>query len=143
MLQRRTFLVSGLIAVAGVAGWRALDSSEEDAICLVIRKRLDYLNLDDTGLKAFSRDLVAKNMISGARLRAVSALGVLYTAVPFTGKNAFERSVRHGEERIASSYLLSSDFFVNGADSSRIVRYLGFYDPLHACGNPFARRIMD
>ena len=41
MLQRRTFLVSGLIAVAGVAGWRALDSSEEDAICLVIRKRLD------------------------------------------------------------------------------------------------------
>jgi hypothetical protein len=32
----------------------------------------------------------------------------------------------------------SSDFFKNGADESRTVRYIGNYDPLIACGNPFA-----
>jgi hypothetical protein len=39
----------------------------------------------------------------------------------------------------ASTYLLSSDFFVNGADAGQLVRYLRLYDPVRACGNPFAR----
>ena len=36
-------------------------------------------------------------------------------------------------------YLMSTDFFRTGADESRIVRYVGFYDPDQTpCGNPFA-----
>ena len=55
------------------------------------------------------------------------------------GRDVVQETIRHGEERVVSAFLLSSDFFVNGADTSRIVRYLGFYDPLKACSNPFAR----
>jgi hypothetical protein len=36
-------------------------------------------------------------------------------------------------------YLMSTDFFRTGADESRTVRYVGFYDPDETpCSNPFA-----
>jgi hypothetical protein len=40
---------------------------------------------------------------------------------------------------VYTRYLLSTDFFRNGADESRLVTYIGFYDPaLTPCNNPFA-----
>ena len=66
-------------------------------------------------------------------------LGPIYRRLDLGDRNSLTAAIRHGEERIVTNYLLSSDFFVNGADESRTVRYLGFYDPLRACSNPFAR----
>jgi len=40
-----------------------------------------------------------------------------------------------------TQYLISSDFFKNGADKNRTVNYLGYYDPMVACNNPFARPV--
>jgi hypothetical protein len=41
---------------------------------------------------------------------------------------------------VYTNYLLSTDFFRNGADESRPVRYLSYYDPaVTPCNNPFAR----
>jgi len=35
---------------------------------------------------------------------------------------------------------MSSDFFLNGADESKTVRYVAIYNPyVGACRNPFAR----
>jgi hypothetical protein len=43
------------------------------------------------------------------------------------------------DEAVVTAFLLSSDFFQNGADETRTVRYLAYYDPYkYACGNPFA-----
>jgi hypothetical protein len=40
---------------------------------------------------------------------------------------------------VYTRYLLSTDFFRHGADESRTVRYVGFYDPDNTpCGNPLA-----
>jgi hypothetical protein len=36
-------------------------------------------------------------------------------------------------------FLMSTDFFLNGADETRTVRFLEFYDPYRGCRNPFAR----
>ena len=40
---------------------------------------------------------------------------------------------------LAESYSRANAIVFRGADTSRIVRYLGFYDPLKGCSNPFAR----
>lgn len=41
---------------------------------------------------------------------------------------------------IRTRYLMSTDFFRHGADESRTVRYVGFYDPDHTtCNNPLAK----
>lgn len=138
MIKRRYIL---LTAIAGIVGFRFALSSDEGAIVAVLRKRLDYLHLEENGLLMYARDLAATHRIASYRLRCVQMIGPLYTRFNSLGRNAIAHSVRHGEERIVTIYLLSSDFFVNGQDESRLVRYLGFYDPLIACANPFARRM--
>ena len=137
-IKRRYFLFA---VVAGLIGARFLISSDEKSIIAVLRKRLDYLRLDEEGLRAFAADLAAKHKIASSRLRWVSAAGFLYDHFNSFGSNALAHGVLHGEERIVTDYLLSSDFFVNGQDETRVVKYLGFFDPMKACANPFARRV--
>jgi hypothetical protein len=142
MIRRRYLLLGGLAGVVGFAGLRLAFTSDEDSIAAILHKRLDYLKLDADGVRAFARDLAAKHSISSVRLRSVGAMGPLYGELDPTRRDFLSNGIRHGEERVVTGYLLSSDFFLNGSDESRIVRYLGFYDPLHACGNPFARRVV-
>jgi len=138
MITRRYLLLS---AIASLVGVRFALSSDEAAIILVLRKRLDYLRLDEVGVRAFARDLAATHEISSGRLKLVDATGPIYRRFDATGMNILSKTVRHGEERIVTDYLLSSDFFNNGSDESKIVRYLGMYDPLHSVANPFARHV--
>ena|ERR1700676_1556952 len=137
--RRQLLLVAGGIS-GGYAGWRYFGSSVEEAFVTVVRRRLDYLKLDLDGVDAFARDMAAAHAISNIRLRFLNVVRPLYLDVPLSTKSRFGSALRHGEERIVGTYLLSSDFLINGADESRVVRYLGFYDPIkRACGNPFAQ----
>ena len=142
MISRRTLLVGAAgIAAAGV--YRYATTSEEDAIVAVVRRRLDYLTLDDDGLRAFARDLANNGVVADGKLRMVAAAGPVYPLIAKTP--AVAQVLKHREERIVSLYLLSSDFFQNGADEARLVRYLRFYDPIgqaRACANPFARSVV-
>ena len=145
MFSRRQFLAACIAGLTGLVTWRFIGSSDENAIIAVLQKRLDYLLLDDNGLHAFARDLVAQRVISRNKLRMLDVAGPVYMQLPIASyRNALTHAVRHGEERIVSLYLLSSDFFLTGADETRIVRYQGYYDPirnLHPISNPFARPI--
>jgi hypothetical protein len=138
MIKRRYFVFS---TIAGLIGLRFATISDASSIVAVLRKRLNYLRLDDVGLQRFAQDLAAQHQLASSHLKLVGAAGPLYTHMPTTGRNLISNGIRHGEERIITTYLLSSDFFINGSDELRVVRYLGFYDPLRACSNPFARRI--
>jgi hypothetical protein len=138
-MRRRMFLGLGASLIAGVLGWRLLRSSDEDAILAILEKRLGYLDKEPQGLRAFARDLADQHSIASRRLRTISMAAPLYRHLALNGNGALDRSIRHGEERVVSSYLLSSDFFLHGADEKRPVHYLGLYDPLRACANPFAR----
>ncbi len=138
-MKRRGFLGFSVAALAALGVWRYVRSSDYDAIIAIIEKRLDYLKKDPEGVRAYAAELARRHEITSGRLRVVSMAKPLYEFFSLTDENRFTNNIHHGEERVVSSYLLSSDFFVNGADTTRTVRYIGFYDPFHACGNPFAR----
>ena len=45
-MKRRTFVLLGMVAATSVIALEVGDSSDEDAIAMVVRRRLDYLKLD-------------------------------------------------------------------------------------------------
>jgi hypothetical protein len=141
MLNRRTLIAAACGGLLGLGGWRFFRGHDDEAILMVLRKRLGYLRLDEAGMRAFATDLASRKLVSSGKLRLMVTLGPLYRRINLNGQDSITASIHHGEERIITNYLLSSDFFINGADESRTVRYLGFYDPLHACSNPFARPV--
>lgn len=141
-MNRRQFSGAALIAtVFGAAGLRYGVSRDQDGIIATIRKRLSYLRLDDAGLRRFADDLTATHKFSSIRLRVVAAAAPLYQRLEPRGWTTVGPSVRHSEDRVTTQYLLSSDFFINGADENRLVRYLGLYDAMQPCTNPFARPV--
>jgi hypothetical protein len=144
MIKRRHF-IWGLVAggsVAALLGLRIGLSSREAGVIAILRKRLPYLKLDENDLHQFAREFLTKAEMSPAKLRLIAAFAPLYGRLSTSPEHLVARTLRFGEERIAARFLLSSDFFTNGADETRVVRYVGFYDPLRACGNPFARPVL-
>lgn len=142
MLTRRGFLLSLSSGIAALAGVRYALSSGEGAIVTVLQKRLHYLTLDDAGVHAFAKDLAASKMITVGKLRLAAAAGLLNFEPQ--SMNLLDTMLRQGEEHIVSTYLLSSDFFLRGADVTQKVSYMGFYDPFaYACRNSFARFTLD
>ena len=135
------FGLAGVGAVAGLLGWRLSRATAEAAIAMVIHKRLAYLQLDATGVLRFARELAAKNDIAIYKLRTIAAAGRLYSDVSYAGHNKIANAIREGKERIVTIFLLSSDFFLMGADEARVVQYLDLYDAMRACSNPFARPV--
>ena len=76
-----------------------------------VRRHFHYLEIDEASLARFARDY----------LRHFSPPNLAGTV-------------------LYSRYLMSSDFFQNGADESKTVHYVAIYTPyLGACRNPFAR----
>lgn len=141
-MKRRYFLLSGFAAGCGLGGWRIARSTQEAAIVKVVHKKLGYLKLDADGVQRFARDLAGSNAISSARLRVLDAAGLLYTGSELSADNILERGIHHGEDKVITLFLLSSDLFKNGADQTRNVHYLHLYDPMIPCGNPFARPVI-
>ena len=130
-----------MLGGAGVVTWRFNVAKPEDGILAVLRKQLDYLHLDETGVRTFAAELAQRGLVNETKLRWLAFGAPLY-AITDLAAAAPEKWIAHGEERIVSLYLLSSDFFQNGADESRLVRYLAFYDPVTSsmpCANPFFR----
>ena len=148
MIKRRQFLLGGLgIAAAAALGLAGLGRPAIEAeIVAGIRKRLPFLTLDDTGLHAFAQDQVATLLAKRPTLNRLKYHFMSHVAPSFTRylrstdtRTRLEQTL----DNFTSTYLLSSDFFINGSDESEPVRYLAFYDPLLACGNPFARPALD
>jgi hypothetical protein len=127
MITRRRFLkIAGYAAapltLGGFAAWhsidRAIDRIRPRLIALArspeerLRRHFNYLELDGPG--------VAEYLADYARYRGLPRF--LPLAPDFYTR-----------------YLMSTDFFRTGADESRPVRYIGFYDPDETpCSNPLA-----
>ena len=79
-----------------------------------IKRHFDYLAIDEGGLGRFVRDY--EKAYGRVTPRATAANRLLY-----------------------DKFLMSTDFFVNGADASRVVRYVALHDPyITPCWNPLA-----
>ena len=131
MLNRRKFLGAlGAFLGLSAGGWwlaRRLKPSppEEYAnpvvelIAGILKGRLPFLKMEGQGINAFASDLQRRNP------------GVLRRAA---------QGRADAQDWLTERYLLSSDFFRNGADEGRSVNYLAYYDPYQRpCGNPFAQ----
>jgi hypothetical protein len=148
MMKRRKFLLAGLGVVAVVAAGGIVfgPMAAEAEIVSHVRSRLSFLKLDEAGLQRFAQDQVAALLAkrptwNRLKYHFMSVFSKSFTRYEHSSDTRSRR--QRMEDTFASTYLLSSDFFINGADQSRTVRYLGFYDPLRGCGNPFARPVID
>jgi hypothetical protein len=148
MISRRQLLLGGLGTTAlaalglGAFGRGAIEAE----IASHVRGRLGFLTLDDAGLRRFATDQVAALLAKRPTMNRLKYHFLSHVAPSFTRylrssetRSRLERTV----DAFASTYLMSSDFFQNGADESEPVHYVSFYDPLLACGNPFARAALD
>ena len=146
-MRRRAFLVGGLgvVLVAGLGVWGFGRAVSETEIVSHLRRRLSFLHLDDAGLRAFAHDqvntLLAKRP-SWVRWKYHFLHIFARSFSRFDTSNDRRSRVERLEDNLASTYLLSSDFFINGADERRLVKYLEYYDPMRPCGNPFARPVL-
>jgi hypothetical protein len=94
------------------------------------------------GVVRWMRDIAARTRVPGTledRLRA----HLPYLDVDDAVLAAFARDQRAGTgareeiDAIAARFLLSTDFFQNGADEDRPLRYVAYYDPYRSpCYNP-------
>jgi hypothetical protein len=147
-MKRRKFLLTGLglVAVVGLGGIAFGPLAAESEIVAHVRRRLSFLKLDDAGLKMYAKDQVKALL---AKRPTWNRMKYHFMAAFSTSFTRYEQSSDHRtrvqriEDGFAATYLLSSDFFINGADPSQTVGYIAFYDPLRGCGNPFARPVID
>jgi hypothetical protein len=96
----------------------------------VLERDLDYLQTRAEDRERFARDFASEAPMAEARLADRRRWSVA--------------RVEALEERICLTFLMSSDFFRNGADESKPVRYLSLYEPSKVgCANPFARFDLD
>jgi hypothetical protein len=147
MVKRRGLLLGGLgiAAVAALGVWGA-DIATESEIVSGVRRRLSFLRFDDAGLHSFAKDHIRVMLAKRPSwYRWKYHFHTLFAKpVARWGMSTDKRSRRERlEDYFATLYLLSSDFFVKGADESRIIQYVSLYDPMRACGNPFARPVAD
>lgn len=147
MIKRRRFLmgVLGVATTAGLGLWGAHVFTESE-IASSVRRRLNFLKLDEAGLHAFARDQIASVLAKRPtwyrvkfHIRAMFSKSGPNWGVSTDTRSRRERMV----DNLTTMYLLSSDLFLNVADESRIVRYVALYDPMRACDNPFARPAVD
>jgi hypothetical protein len=71
----------------------------------------------------------------------IDSAGPLYSDTHVSPDGRFGNALRHGEDHVVTQFLISSDFFINGADTSRVVKYRSWYGAQVPCGNPFARPV--
>ena len=118
-MRRRSFLMRGLAAagslfvVASCRRQESLPQAQGGELVSAFEQHFSYLKLDRKGLERFLVDY----------------------------QEAFGSLLLNGAPRPNLPYLKyleSTDFFLNGADESQVVRYILLRDPyLNPCFNPF------
>jgi hypothetical protein len=144
-MKRRTFLLGlGAVAVAGLGVVGVGPAAARAEIASLVRKRLVFLKLDETGLSQFAKDYVSAQLAKRPTWNRWKYHFLVIFTKQFSQYGGYSNDTRtrkeHLSDNLSTLYLLSSDFFANGSDESRIVQYRALYDPLQPpCSSPFAR----
>ncbi|MFK5949855.1 MAG: hypothetical protein QM500_13920 [Methylococcales bacterium] len=144
-MNRRFFLIATAASLTGIlsyiVGQPYLKDQAINFIKTLLKNKLNYLTLNEEGLEQYceaffikkSKTLMIKSGLAGISLQWIDDLDIIKRKI--------------GTERIATlekeltlSYLLSTDFFINGSNESIPVNFVSYYDPnLPVCRHPFAR----
>ncbi len=142
-IPRRTFIIGVLASAVGFSllGWWRLRSRSSESLGFVadsLSRKLSFLDLEPEGVNRFSQDIEAVM----SQIQIAPSGELIEPSVPVIEGLAFQienGSIRFYEDTVVRKYLLSSDFFLEGADESKPVHYLGWFDEFAPCCNPFAQ----
>lgn len=149
-MTRRTFLVTSTVAIIGTAGgiwlFKTGYFSQQERIAQILLaafdKRIAFLQWDRNEVKQFIQDFMAdaRNQDFLKKVNKLSYLHPIYRYTNLLEKTSYANKLRNFEERLISKFLLSTDFFWDGANEAQPVTYLSYYDPHRTpCQNPFAQ----
>lgn len=142
-ITRRVFVgvtVATFAAAVGGSSWLSAHSPEA-YVRSVVRERLSYLSFGDDVLDQFTADFMRYSpAMADTRGRVISATGVVLSrALSRIAGSTWEDRVAAFEEKVASDFLLATDFFDEGRDISRQLSYILFPEPYEfPCRNPLA-----
>jgi len=144
-IRRRRFLMLGAGTAVGVVATlglsRGFRGNPSAVIVAILERRLGYLQIDRGSLDRFAADYIDTRKRFSRELSLMSLFALPYRYVtphPWLKRG---HALRRLEDNVVSRYLLSTDFFENGANETRPVAYVEFHDPYSiACRNPFVPR---
>ena len=130
-MKRRAFFwgLAGLGAALTGLGTVFMPQALESAVERRILSEFSFLNLDRDGVRQFAVDYT--NRLKPSKKRALE----FYALAGLSPRQS--RKIH----RMMNDYLLSTDFFLNNMDESRLIRYIALNDPqARPCNNPFNNR---
>lgn len=142
--SRRAFVRCGLaaggMAVLGTWVWWRRDAA--DLIVAILERRVGFLRVDRETFRTFALAYIQANPRHESRLSTASVItGPLQWVRPHRWGGPVGDAFRRLDDSVVATYLLSTDFFYHGADETRVVSYVEYFDPLSGvCRNPFARQ---
>lgn len=130
-MNRRKFLtLTGLSAAAiaiPVVGFST--KSLHSAVSSIIYREYNYLKLNPEGVDLYVQEYLNNNKGGHTYHMKIMAFDL------FNVEQENSTIVSH----IVQNYLLSTDFFLNKMDETKVVHYIGAYDPYNTpCANPFS-----
>jgi hypothetical protein len=136
-MTRRSVILLGLGVGAGACAagvgvaWtqreRLKDLSDAEGAAY-LRENFDYLRLEVT-------DEQLRGFVADYRRHHAPLQRALWHRVRGWGEGSYTRQM----DQLATTFLLSTDFFLNDADESQPVHYVMFYHPyVSPCWNPLA-----
>lgn len=138
--RRKLLLTSGVLGfgalVGGYVSWR--NAKEGDVIVAILKRRLPWIQVNDGVFEQFSIELVNERRAFKKQLKLLGTMATLATFVTPYSLLPMGHPLRRIENYTVSNFLLSTDFFQNGADETKPVKYFGFYSPYkRPCANFF------
>lgn len=140
-MNRRSFLgISAALVAGGAAIFGISLNSYSGIIKNVIRNRLGYLKISEEDLNKFAEDYQKVMQKSPSKVLMID-LSYKCSHLNFCQKKIGDR-LEYFESYVLRYFLKGSDFFMNGMDESKPVKYLSvdMLDPYKSpCYNPFAK----
>lgn len=134
-------MVGGVVVLvaAPYAAYQWRYGKPSKVVIAILKRRVGYLKTEAGSFERFASEYVEYKRGYVAQLARLSVIALPLTYVTLYRWLPMGHPLRRLEDNVVTKYLLSTDFFLNGADESRNVRYLSFYEPHRApCRNPFA-----
>jgi hypothetical protein len=137
---RRRFLIAlggGAGAIGAYFGLNWFFGDPRDVTVAVLHRRCGGMYVNEDTFERFAGEYADWKGRTDL-LRHLSALSLpLGMWSPYEWVLPLHR-LRRLEDSIVTQYLLSTDFFLHGANLRREIQYMSFYDPMiTACRNPF------
>lgn len=144
-LSRRAFIAGAIGGVAVLlaapyAAYHWRNGKATKVVVAILKRRVGYLKNPSGSLERFAEEYVEYKKAHAGQLARLSVVAFPMTYLTLYRWLPLGHPLRRLEDSVVTKYLLSTDFFLHGADESRELSYLSFYEPHTApCRNPFIR----